>query len=183
MNDNSTNKKPTINYKIRKSLRARLMRITVYRNFDIVVTLPRRATIHDAAKYIKQKAKWILAKINNFQKTQSIRPKIDPINKEIKEKAYQLVVNAIDKYNKIYDFNYNKIRIKSQRTKWGSCSRKKNLNFNYRIAFLPPHLAEYIVVHELCHLEQLNHSKNFWALVEKTMPNYKILRKELKKSY
>ena len=86
------------------------------------------------------------------------------------------------KFNKIYKFKYNKINIKNQKTRWGSCSVKGNLNFNYKIALLPEKLAEYIVVHELCHLGEFNHSYKFWKLVEKTIPDYLEIKEDLKKS-
>ena len=66
------------------------------------------------------------------------------------------------------------------KTRWGSCSKKGTLNFNYKIALLSPELRDYIIVHELCHLGEFNHSSKFWLLVEKTVPNYKTLRKQIK---
>lgn len=77
-------------------------------------------------------------------------------------------------------FIYGRIAIKNHKSRWGSCSKKGNLNFNYRIVALPRHLAEYIVAHELCHLLELNHSPRFWHLVGAMFPDYKKLRAELK---
>lgn len=99
---------------------------------------------------------------------------------QYKEKARKLVEEKIAKWNAVYNFKYNRISIKNQRTRWGSCSKKGNLNFNYKLALIPTHLAEYIVVHELCHLKEFNHSKNFWDLVTKAVPDYRECRKELK---
>ncbi|MDE1924740.1 MAG: M48 family metallopeptidase [Patescibacteria group bacterium] len=73
-----------------------------------------------------------------------------------------------------------KIFIKNLKTRWGSASKNGNLNFHYKILFLPPHLASYLVVHEVCHLKEFNHSKEFWALVASELPDYKKLRKELR---
>ncbi|PIT87369.1 MAG: hypothetical protein COU31_03400 [Candidatus Magasanikbacteria bacterium CG10_big_fil_rev_8_21_14_0_10_40_10] len=98
-----------------------------------------------------------------------------------KEQARVLVKIALEKYNLHYKLPYNQVRIKNCKTRWGSASKKGNLNFSYRLVYLPAHLAEYIVVHELCHLRQFNHSRNFWDLVSQTMPDYKELRKQLKK--
>ncbi len=105
------------------------------------------------------------------------------VNKQFvtdKESAHKFVVSRLELYNKHYNFTYNKVRIKNSKSRWGSCSSKKNLNFNYKILYLPEQLADYVVVHELCHLKELNHSNKYWALVEQTMPNYKILRKALR---
>ena len=77
---------------------------------------------------------------------------------------------------------FNKINIKNQKTRWGSCSKKGNLNFNYKIALLPQHLADYIIVHELCHLGEFNHSRSFWNLVAKVFPEYLGIRNELRRS-
>jgi hypothetical protein len=74
----------------------------------------------------------------------------------------------------------NTALIKNTSSRWGSCSRLGNLNFNYKIVFLPPELQDYLVVHELCHLGQFNHSQSFWNLVKKTIPEYLRLRKNLR---
>ncbi len=96
-----------------------------------------------------------------------------------KEQARNLILNRIEFWNKYYDFSFKRVAIRNQKTCWGSCSSKKNLNFSYMILFLPTVLQDYIIVHELCHLKELNHSKNFWALVSKTIPDYKERKKQL----
>ena len=82
-------------------------------------------------------------------------------------------------FAKAYGITYAKISIRKQKTRWGSCSRAGNLSFNYRLGFLPAHLADYIIVHELCHIVEHNHSIRFWALVAQAFPNPKVFRKEL----
>ena len=98
-----------------------------------------------------------------------------------KEVARLLTENRISHYNKLYNFKINRIAIKNTKSRWGSCSKKGNLNFNYKIALLPIELADYVIVHELCHLGELNHSSRFWKLIEMVLPNYKELRKRFQK--
>lgn len=97
-----------------------------------------------------------------------------------REYARAFVYTRIGELNTVYNFSFNRVAIRNQKTRWGSCSKQKNLNFNYRIAWLPAHLADYIIVHELCHLQELNHSQNFWALVSRAVPNHRELRRELR---
>lgn len=94
----------------------------------------------------------------------------------------RLIEHRIDLYNRHYRFDFNDIKIKRMKSRWGSCSRKKNLNFNAKLALLPSELIDYVIVHELCHLREFNHSRKFWALVAQTMPHWKKLRKELRLS-
>ena len=82
-------------------------------------------------------------------------------------------------FNAAYGFQIKRVAIRNTRSRWGSASQKGNLNFTYRILYLPPHLSDYIIVHELAHLGAFNHSKEFWALVERALPDWKRLRKEL----
>jgi predicted metal-dependent hydrolase len=115
-----------------------------------------------------------------FKRKQRIRKKANhPEYLTHKHKALDIAHQKIAHFNQIYQFSVNNITIKNQKTRWGSCSKKGNLNFNYKIALLPKHLADYVIVHELCHLKEFNHSKNFWNLVAKTIPNYQEIKKEL----
>jgi|SRR3989344_6908041 len=99
-----------------------------------------------------------------------------------KELARNLVKERISHFSRFYNFKVNKIFIKNHKRRWGSCSSRKNLNFNYKILFLAPALCDYLIVHELCHLQEMNHSKKFWELVGQTIKDYKTLNKKLKKT-
>jgi predicted metal-dependent hydrolase len=98
----------------------------------------------------------------------------------LKREALALAKSLVDAYAALYGVRYRAITIRAQKTRWGSCSRAGNLSFNYRIAALPPHMAEYIVVHEVCHLIELNHSRRFWTAVERTIPDHAARKKELR---
>ncbi len=97
-----------------------------------------------------------------------------------KTRAGKLVMGRLEYFNQFYKFKFNRVFIRNQKSRWGSCSSKGNLNFNYKIALLPPALADYLIVHELCHLGEMNHSLRFWQLVSEQIPDYKKLRRELK---
>lgn len=169
-------------YILKKSKRARRMRLAVYCDGSITVTTPFDLKESVAEKFIKEKTNWLFSKIAFFKQFEgriiSRYSRKDYL--KYKDKAYKLVVLRVDYFNKILKLNFNKINIKNQKTCWGSCSKKGNLNFNYKIAFLPKQLSDYIIAHELCHLKEFNHSKRFWALVEKVMPNYLDIKKELR---
>ncbi len=89
-----------------------------------------------------------------------------------KEEARALITTRLEFFNPTGEFVYHRVSIRDQRRCWGSCSSKGNLNFSYKLLFLPPCLRDYIVVHELCHLKVLNHSAQFWTEVEERMPDY-----------
>ena len=154
------------------------MRLEIHSNGNVNVVVPQDMNYHLIEKFVIKKAKWVIDKLNHFQ---SIKDKIflNGSKREYlryKDKARLLAENRISYYNKLYNFNINKITIKNQKSRWGSCSKKGNLNFNYKIALLPKNLADYVVVHELCHLGEFNHSKKFWKLVSLTVPNYLDLK-------
>ena len=99
---------------------------------------------------------------------------------EHKEKARELTLARLEHFNQHYGFSWKRVAIRNQRTCWGSCTSLKNLNFNYKIIFLPTHLQDYLIVHEMCHLEELNHGPNFWNKVAEVLPSYKKHKKELR---
>ncbi len=96
-----------------------------------------------------------------------------------KERARILVHERLTYWNQFYGHTYNRVAIRNQRSRWGSCSTKGNLNFNYRLVFLPLELVDYVIVHELCHLKHFNHGSEFWVTVEEKIPNYEAHKKEL----
>jgi len=134
-------------------------------------------------EFIRQKANWILRKLKSAQKRKPsiLLPKSNRREYlKCKIQALELAKRKIEELNRFYNFQYSRISIRNQKSRWGSCSRKGNLNFNYKIIHLPEKYLNYIIVHELCHLQQFNHSKKFWSLVTETIPDYKIIRKEFR---
>jgi predicted metal-dependent hydrolase len=173
-----------LTYTLRKSKRARRMRLAVYSDSTIVVTSPFDLNENIIEKFIREKSNWLFSKITFFKqfKGQAIGKYSRRDYIKNKQAAQNLAIKRVDYFNKIYKFKFNNINIKNQKTRWGSCSKKGNLNFNYKIILLPPKIADYIIVHELCHLGEFNHSKRFWNLVGKTVPDYHKIKDDLKKS-
>lgn len=176
--------KKQVEYTLKVSRRARRMRLAVYCDGSFVVTAPSMMNQGLIEKYIIQKSQWILEKIEYFKSFsgQLLKKSTKKDFLKQKDEAYALAKNRIDHFNKMYRFRFDTINIKNQKTRWGSCSKRGNLNFNYRIVSLPPKLADYIIVHELCHLREFNHSRKFWNLVAKTFPDYLDIRNELKRN-
>jgi len=169
-----------VNYRLKSSSKANRLRFAVYCDGSIVVTKPRLLSNNIVEKFIYQKAEWILSKLDFFIKINNNLHLNEEDYYQNKEKALKFVKKRVEHYNKLYNFFYNKISIKNQKTRWGSCSKKRNLNFNYKIIFLDKKVADYIIVHELCHLKEFNHSRKFWNLIEKTLPDYLKIRSKLK---
>lgn len=99
---------------------------------------------------------------------------------EHREMARTLTLARLQYFNQHYNLSWNRVSIRNQRRRWGSCTSLKNLNFNYKIILLPPHLQDYIIVHELCHLAHLHHEQAFWELVAEQIPDYQLRIRELR---
>ncbi len=183
----TVNKKLKINnkeitYTLKRRRGARSVRLAIYTNGAFVVTAPKWYPAFVINKFLAEKAGWIYDKLKDIDFEElGLKKKAEKINyKTRKESAREIIRERLEFFNRYYNFEYSRISVKNQKSCWGSCSRKGNLNFNYKAADLPDELRDYIIVHELCHLGELNHSKKFWRLVQKAIPNYKILRRSLK---
>ena len=100
----------------------------------------------------------------------------------LKKQTKALVERRTAYFAPLVGVDYGRISIRAQRTRWGSCSSKGNLNFNCLLMLAPDYVQDYVVVHELCHRKEMNHSPHFWALVESLVPDYKIHRQWLKEN-
>jgi predicted metal-dependent hydrolase len=171
-----------VEYTLRVSKRARRMRLAIYCDGAFVVTVPRSMNENLIEKFIVQKSQWILDKMDYFKSISGLMFKSNEADfLKHRDVALVLAKERVAYFNQAYKYRYNKIIIKNQKTRWGSCSRKGNLNFNYKIALLPSRLADYIIVHELCHLAEFNHSQKFWNLVARIIPDFFDIKKELRK--
>ncbi len=164
-----------LNLKIISRRRSRKISFVIKSKNSIILNKPYYIPERLAIYYLKKEAKLVTKQIEAFKEIKIAS------YQDSKEEARVLIKERLEHFNQIYKFKYNQVRIKNQSSLWGSCSQSANLNFNYRLFFLQAELRDYVIVHELCHLKELNHSLIFWQLVALAMPNYKELRKELKK--
>jgi len=172
-----------INYNIKESKKTKRLRIVVNCDAGVSVVIPKGFNKNLVDSFISEKSQWIKEKIEHFESRKKIeRPKsiVQGSYYTCNARAKRMIKERVEHFNSFYNFKYNRIAIKKQSTRWGSCSGKKNLNFNFKLLFLPQELADYVVVHELCHLQEMNHSKKFWDLVAKVFPNFKEIRKEMR---
>jgi len=176
-----------VSYTLKRHPRARRIRLAVYCDGSCVVTAPVSVSERLVEKFVAEKSSWIREARERFSALSHIIfvKKNKKAQREeyiaTKTRAFALATERIAKWNAHYGFTFLNICIKDQKTRWGSCSKRGNLNFNYKIALLPEKLADYIIVHELCHLGEFNHSRAFWALVGETIPDYRALRSELRR--
>lgn len=184
MNKEITLQNELVIYTLKKSSRARRMRLAVQLGGEVVVTAPKNIRERIVENFIKEKADWVLNKIKYFSQFNN-NAKIPRFSKshylKNKDDVRKLINKRAVYFSNIHGFKYNRISVRNQKTRWGSCSKKGNLNFNYKIFFLPEKTRDYIIVHELCHLKEFNHSQKFWSLVGEIIPDYYKIRKELKK--
>lgn len=172
-----------IEYTIKKYKRNKNLRLAINSRGNLVASKPWYLSEKAIEKFIKEKFNWIKEKIEYFNKLNG-RNNYRSSNNEYlsyKKAAERLVIRKITELNSFYQFRFSKISIRNQRTRWGSCSSRGNLNFNYKIIFLPEKMIDYIIIHELCHLKELNHSPKFWRLVAQKIPNHREIRKDLQK--
>lgn len=163
-----------------RSLRARYIRITISHEQTVTVIIPRYGTVEEAKRFLLSRLDWVHKQLQNIKQFAPIERK-DDLNIDL-DKAQDDIDKRLLFFSRQYNFSFNRITFRCQKTKWGSCSAKNNINLNINIAFLPAHLQDYIILHELCHLRHRNHSKSFWLELGKyTGGKARKLSKELRK--
>ena len=116
--------------------------------------------------------------------SQNAASPVQPLTMEdiqkLADEALRVIPGRVAHYASLVGVTYGRITVRNQKTRWGSCSSKGNLNFNCLLMLAPPEILDYVVVHELCHRKQMNHSPKFWAEVAAVIPDYKTREKWLK---
>ncbi len=209
----------TVSYIVRRSARAKYMRITITPHSGVVVTLPARLKRYiNPEKLIREKQEWVLehlskvappfpplpltdgSKVNFRGEPHTIRLAIggrrpaigvngrelhvtlpashqgelkEVVKEWIKQQALETILQEAASAAETIGVRYNRITIRDQKTKWGSCSKQGNLSMNWRLILFPPEVLRYVVIHELCHLKHFNHSQRFWDMVERYDPSYR----------
>lgn len=160
--------------------------IEIRPDMRVVVRAPEKIPQNEIMKFVEEKQNWIKKHlVQMYFKAEEIKKqKKEPAltNADIEklcQKALSVIPDKVKYYAEIKGVTYGRITIRNQKTRWGSCSSKGNLNFNCLLMLMPDKVLDYVVVHELCHLKQMNHSKKFWKEVERYMPDYKNYKKWL----
>lgn len=152
----------------------------------ILVRAPYRMNQKAIYDFIYEKSNWIEKHWNQMQKREEQNENMEPFTmdeiKALAEKAKIVIPQKVKYFAPIIGVDYGRITIRNQRTRWGSCSGKGNLNFNCLLMLFPDDVIDYVVVHELCHRKQMNHSARFYEEVEKVFPDYRKCQKWLKEN-
>ena len=169
-------------------IRSRRKTVGIQINEDLTVTVkaPLRLSKKEIDRMLQEQEAWIITGIERMKKRVAEKKEEDLAGfteSEVRlmaDKAMKVIPERVEYFSKLMGVTYGRITIRNQKTRWGSCSSKGNLNFNCLLMMTPPEVIDYVVVHELCHRKEMNHSKQFWSEVEKVLPDYKKAEKWLK---
>ncbi len=199
-------------YQIRRSHRARRVRVTIHPSRGIEVVLPRRASEHEAAAAIDELRPWIERRMKEFAAARAsvaargdtvpylgavLRTVPQPGRSRVHRRGSELLVPSgsservaaverwyrraavaeieprLERACEATGTSYSKLTIRGQRTRWASCSRTGAMSFNWRLLLGPEPVLDYVIWHEVCHLEVMDHSPRFWALLSRRCPDYR----------
>lgn len=160
------------------------MVIEITKEAKVLVRAPYRMPMAEIKRFVNEKSDWIqkhVEKMLEKQQERSAQEKLTNADiQKLAKEALDTLPKKVEYYAKIIGVTYGRITIRNQKTRWGSCSAKGNLNLNCLLMLTPEEVQDYVVVHELCHRKQMNHSKQFWEEVGKILPDYRERRTWLK---
>lgn len=172
-----------INVEIIRSNR-KTIAIEIKSDATVLVRAPYFVKDAEIHRFVKEKERWIVEHLEKMKERQRTAEGVQKLTRDEMEQladtASKVIPQRVRHYAEIMQVRYGRITIRNQKTRWGSCSEKGNLNFNCLLMLAPEEVLDYVVVHELCHLIEMNHSKAFWQQVEGVMPDYKRRRQWLK---
>lgn len=177
----------TMEYELIRS-RRKSISVEIKQDGRIIVRAPLRLPKREIERFLLEKQDWILshrARIlqrNAEQAAHPIPALTDTQLRDLKRRASVVIPERVQYFAPLVGVDYGRITIRSQKTRWGSCSSSGNLNFNCLLLLAPPEVLDYVVVHELCHRKEMNHSPRFWAEVGRVLPDYKKRNKWLKEN-
>jgi len=147
------------------SNRAKYLRITIKPDRTIRLTVPRKVSYKKAKQFLDSRIPWIEKHLRKFEELENNREYVR-LPRISKARARSILIERLQELAEMHDFRFNKVSIRNQKTKWGSCSAGNNISLNMNLARLPEELRDYVILHELVHTRIKNHSREFWALLD-----------------
>ena len=172
-----------MNYELVRS-RRKTIAVEIKPDGRIIVRAPMRASQKRIESFLEDHKEWIIKHLIKMRDELTEESEADKLSvadiKKLANEAMKIIPKRVAYYAPLVGVNYGRITIRNQKTRWGSCSSKGNLNFNCLLMLTPPEVLDSVVVHELCHIKYMNHSKNFYDEVLRVFPEYKKWNKWLK---
>lgn len=157
--------------------------ITITQEGSLLIKAPFQIKETEIERFIKQKRYWIYKQTKCVLEENKNRIyRSEEEEQKLRKQAREVLTKRTDYYKKILKVDYQRIRIGNQKTRWGSCSSIGTISYNWHLILMPERILDYVVVHELCHLVEMNHSPAFWKRVSEVIPDYKSRRKWLKEN-
>ena len=166
---------------LERSSRARHINLSVQPFKGVRIAVPYRVSFDKAEEVAHLKAGWIKKHLARMELIEQEAIKLKKNNHINRKEARKLLINRLNELSDKHGFDYNKVFVRNQRTRWGSCSAKNNINLNVNLVCLPEELIDYTIFHELVHTRIKNHKKQFWDELYKLVVNVKELDKKLNK--
>ena len=172
-----------IDYRLIRS-RRRTISVEITEDLEVLVRAPKWVPKYEIEAFVNRNTDWIMKHMAKVRRRKEEERKADPISPQelemLRIEARYVIPGKVRHFADLLGVTYGRVSIRNQKTLWGSCTAKGNISFNCLLMKTPEHIQDYVIVHELCHIKELNHSPAFWKYVEAIIPDYRKCRKWLK---